>query len=92
MQRAASPSSPARTHTSGPRCCAAAVEEETPVLWLLPFIAAFAGLHFAEELSAGVAMTPTQIRLLIGGALVGLGLSFVISAFDAWLADARRRF
>jgi hypothetical protein len=91
MQPAASPSSPARTHTSEPCRCAAAAEEDT-VLWLLPIIAAFAGLHFAEELAGGMAMTPTQLRLLIGGMLAGLGLSFVIGAFDAWLVDARRRF
>lgn len=62
------------------------------MLWTLPVIAALAGLHFAEELSAATALTPTQIRLLLGGVLAGLGLSFAIGAFDAWLADARRRF
>jgi hypothetical protein len=62
------------------------------VLWSLPILAAFAGLHFADELSGSLALTPTQVRLLIGGILAGLGLSFVISAFDAWLADTRRRF
>jgi hypothetical protein len=62
------------------------------VLWSLPILAAFAGLHFAEELSGSVGLTPTQIRLLMGGVLAGLGLSFLIGAFDTWLADTRRRF
>jgi hypothetical protein len=62
------------------------------VLWTLPIFAALAGLHFAEDLSASVALNPTQIRLLIAGMLAGLGLSFVIGAFDTWLADTRRRF
>ena len=61
------------------------------MLWLLLILSVLAGLHFAPELSGPLALSASELRLLIVGALTGLLLAFVIGAPDTWLANTRRR-
>lgn len=62
------------------------------MLWWLLILAALSGMHFAPELAEHLALRTGEVQLLIGGALAGVGVSFLISAVDTWLADSRRRF
>lgn len=62
------------------------------MLWLLLILSALTGLHYAPDLSAGLALEAMELRLLILGALTGLFLAFVIGALNSWLTDTRRRF
>ena len=59
--------------------------------WLLTMLVAVAGVHFAEELAGLLPLAPVELRLILAGTLLGLGVAFVMSELGSRSLARRQR-
>ena len=59
--------------------------------WLLSMLIAVAGVHFAEELAPLVPLAPVELRLILAGTLLGLGVAFIMGELDSRSLARRQR-
>jgi hypothetical protein len=62
------------------------------VLWFFFMFAAVMGIYMDRELAHFIELSPSEIRLVLTGVLVGLGVSFIIGELDSRMTAERRRW
>jgi hypothetical protein len=62
------------------------------VLWFFFMFAAVMGIYMDRELAHFVELSASEIRLVLTGVLVGLGVAFFIGELDSRMTAERRRW
>jgi hypothetical protein len=61
------------------------------MLWFGLMFATLMGIYMDRELAHFVDLSATEIRLVLTGTLIGIGISFFIGELDARITADRRR-
>jgi len=61
------------------------------MLWFSLMFVTVMGIYMDRELANFVELSASEIRLVLTGVLVGLGVSFLVAELDARISAERRR-